>query len=240
MHRITARLVAVVAIALIPIGCTSTGMFRPGPTLAPFVLSIDDRSSWGTLQVMIGDAVVGHVACTETLAVTPGDPKVPTLPWTVRLVTASGQTIDQRTEDGFEGPRWVLVFDGHVQEGGTVAVGPAPPCALPSPSIAPLPVSGITSAAAIDTGTSLVAARSGTPVRVTTATIGRLATYTTVKGIDPQTFVWALTFTGSFPDPSVCVASPPASPCPSQASALILLDFRTGAELAFVVPGPNQ
>jgi len=237
MRRIVAGLAALAVIALIPIGCSTTGI-TVRQSLAPFVLSIDDRSSWGTLQVMIGDAVVGHVACTETLPITPGDPNVPMLPWTVRLVTASGQTIDQRIEDGLNGPRWLLVFDGQVDEGDTVALGPAPACVFPSPSIAPLPVGGITSAKAIDVGMSLVSRRSGTPVTVMTATIGRLGMYATVKGTDPQTFVWAVTYTGSFPDPSVCVASPPATPCPSQATALILLDYRTGAELALIVPGP--
>jgi hypothetical protein len=236
MRLNAAVLVALMAIALIPIGCSSTGM--RGPTFAPFVLSIDDRSSWGPLQVMIGDIVVGHVACTETLPIAPGDAKVPPLPWTVRLVTAGGQTVDQRVEDGFSGPRWLLVFDGLVEEGDTVALGPAPPCALPSQSIEPLPVGGLTSAAAIDAGRPLAVARSATPVTVSTATIGRLGTYVTVTGSDPQTYVWALTFTGSFPDPSVCVASPPASPCPNQATVLVVLDYRTGARLALLLPAP--
>ena len=237
MRRIVAGLTALVAIALIPIGCSSTGI-TVRSSLAPFVLSIDDRSAWGTLQVVIGDAVVGHVTCSETLPIAPGAANGPMLPWIVRLVTANGQTVDQRIEDGLNGPRWLLVFDGQVDEGDSVALGPVPACVSPSPSIAPLPVGGITSAKAIDDGRSLVSGRSGTPVTVMTATIGRLGTYATVKGTDPQTYVWAVTFAGSFPDPSVCVASPPASPCPSQATALILLDYRTGAELGLIVPAP--
>ena len=237
MRRIVAGLTALVAIALVPLGCSSTGA-PPRQSLAPFVLSIDDRSSWGTLQVMIGDAVVGHVGCSETLPLAPGDPKVPVLPWTVRLVTASGQTIDQRVEEGFDGPRYLLVFDGQVEEGGTVALGPAPACVFPSASIPALPVGGITSTAAIDAGRSIAAARSSGPVSVMTATLGQLVQYAAVKGTDPQTFVWALTFDGSFPDPSVCVASPPASPCPSQATVLVVLDYRTGAELALLLPAP--
>ena len=195
-------------------------------------------SSWGTLQVMIGEAVVGQVACTQTLAIAPGDPNVPALPWTVRLVTPGGQTVDQRIEDGLSGPRWLLVFDALVEEGDTMALGPAPPCAFPSPSVEPLPVDGITSSAAVDAGRPLVSARSAGPVTISRATLGRFGTYATNAGIDPQTFVWALTFAGSFPDPSVCVASPAATPCPTQATALILLDYKTGAELALIVPAP--
>jgi hypothetical protein len=209
-----------------------------GPSPAPFVLSVDDRSSWGTLQVAIGDSVVGHVGCDQTLTVAPGDPGVPPLPWTVRLVTAGGQTVDQRAEDGAAGPRNLLVFDALVEEGQGPALGPMPECAMPSPSIAPLPTAGLTSAAAIDAGARLLAGRAAGTVAVQTATIGRLATYAIRAGVDPQTFVWALTFSGAFADPSTCVASPPATPCPSQASALVVLDFRTGAELSLTVPAP--
>jgi len=222
-------------------GCSGPPGTTPvasGPTPAPFVLSVDDRSSWGTLQVAIGDSVVGHVGCDETLAVAQGDPGVPPLPWTVRLVTASGQTVDQRIEDGSAGPTWLLVWDALVEEGHQVALGPAPECAMPSPSIAPLPTAGLTSSAAIDAGARLLAGRAAGPVAVQTATIGRLATYAIRAGADPQTFVWALTFSGAFADPSTCVASPPATPCPSQASALVVLDFRTGAELSLTVPAP--
>src|SRR5690349_14482247 len=92
------HLVAAALLLLSPIaGCSGPPGTTPaasGPTPAPFVLSVDDRSSWGTLQVSIGDSVVGHVGCDETLAVAPGDPGVPPLPWTVRLVTAGGQTVD--------------------------------------------------------------------------------------------------------------------------------------------------
>jgi hypothetical protein len=211
-----------------------------GPTLAPYVLTVDDRGSWGTLQVAIGDSVVGHVGCDQTLAVAPGDPGVPPLPWTVRLVTASGQTVDQRTEDGAAGPTWLLVFDALVEEGHQVALGPVPECAMPSPSIAPLPTAGLTSAAAIDAATRLLANRAAGTVAVQTATIGRLAMYTSRAGVDPQTFVWALTFSGAFAHPSTCIASPPASPCPSQASALVVLDFTTGAELSVAVPAPQR
>jgi len=211
-----------------------------GPTPAPFVLSVDDRSSWGTLQVAIGDSVVGHVGCDETLTVAPGDPGVPPLPWTVRLVTASGQTVDQRIEDGSAGPTWLLVWDAMVGEGQGPASGPVPECAMPSLSIAPLPTAGLTSAAAIDAGARLLAHRAAGEVAIQTATIGRLATYATRAGVDPQAFVWALTYSGAFADPSTCVASPPATPCPSQASALVVLDYTTGAELSVAVPGPQR
>ena len=233
------------ALLLLPsiAGCSGPPGGTPvasGPTPAPFVLSVDDRSSWGTLQVAIGDSVVGHVGCDQTLTVAPGDPGVPPLPWTVRLVTAGGQTVDQRTEDGAAGPRYLLVFDALVEEGQEPALGPMPECAMPSPSIAPLPTAGLTSAAAIDAGARLLADRAAGTVAVQTATIGRLATYATVAGVDPQTFVWALTYSGAFADPSTCVASPPATPCPSQASALVVLDFATGAELSVAVPAPPR
>jgi hypothetical protein len=211
-----------------------------GPTPVPYVLTVDDRSSWGTLQVAIGDSVVGHVGCDQTLTVAPGDPGVPPLPWTVRLVTASGQTIDQRTEDGAAGPRYLLVWDALVEEGDQPALGPVPECAMPSPSIAPLPTAGLTSAAAIEAGARLLGDRAAGPVAVQTATVGRLATYTIRAGVDPQTFVWALTYSGAFADPSTCLASPPATPCPSQASALVLLDFTTGGELSVAVPAPQR
>ena len=211
-----------------------------GPTPAPFVLSVDDRSSWGTIQVAIGDSVVGHVGCDETLTVAPGDPGVPPLPWTVRLVTASGQTVDQRTEDGAGGPTWLLVWDALVGEGNQPALGPVPECGMPSPSIAPLPTAGLTIAAAIDSGARLLADRAAGPLAVQTAPIGRLATYTTSAGVDPKTFVWALTYSGAFADPSTCPASPPATACPSQASALVVLDFTTGGELSVAVPAPQR
>jgi hypothetical protein len=211
-----------------------------GPTPAPFVLSVDDRSSWGALQVAVGDSVVGRVGCDQTLTVAPGDPGVPPLPWTVRLVTSGGQTVDQRTEDGAAGPRWLLVWDARVDEGGGPALGPAPACAMPSPSIAPLPTAGLTSAAAIEAGAKLLAGRALGDVAVQTATIGRLGNYATVAGADPQAFVWALTYSGAFADPSTCVASPPSTPCPSQASALVVLDFATGAELSVAVPAPPR
>ncbi len=188
----------------------------------------------------IGDSVVGHVGCDETLTVAPGDPGVPPLPWTVRLVTAGGQTVDQRTEDGAAGPRWLLVFDALVEEGQGPALGPVPECGMPSPSIAPLPTAGLTSAAAIDAGARLLADRAAGTVAVETATIGRLATFATRAGVDPQTFVWALTFSGAFADPSTCVASPPSTLCPSQSSALVVLDFETGAELLVAVPAPPR
>ncbi len=211
-----------------------------GPTPAPFALSVDDRSSWGALEVSIGDTVVGHVGCTETLTVTPGDQGVPPLPWTVRLITFSGQVVDQRTEDGAGGPRYLLVWDALVEEGNQPALGPAPACAMPSASIAPLPTAGLTSAAANDAGTRLLAGRRAGAVTLQTATIGRLATYATVAGVDPETFVWALTYSGAFADPSACVASPPSTPCPSQASALVILDFDTGAELSVAIPAPQR
>ena len=224
-------------------GCSGPPGATPvasGPTLAPYVLTVDDRSSWGMLQVAIGQSVVGHVGCDETVTVAPGDPGVPPLPWTVRLVTASGQTVDQRTEDGAAGPTWLLVWDALVEEGHQVALGPMPECAMPSPSIGPLPTAGLTSAAAIDAGARLLADRAEVTVAIQAATIGRLATYTSSAGVDPQTFVWALTFSGAFADPSTCVASPPATPCPSQASALVILDFTTGAELSVTVPAPKR
>ena len=211
-----------------------------GPTPAPFALSVDDRSSWGTLQVAIGDTVVRHVGCDETVTVAPGDPGVPPLPWTVRLVTAGGQTVDQRAEDGAGGPSYLLVFDAQVEEGNQPALGPAPACAMPSPSVGPMPTAGLSSAAAIDAGARLLAGRAAGTVMVQTATIGRLATYATHAGVDPQAFVWALTYSGAFADPSTCVASPPATPCPSQASALVVLDFETGAELSVAVPAPQR
>jgi hypothetical protein len=220
-------------------GATPIGT-KPSTSVTPFALTVDDRSSWGTLQVAIGDSVVGHVGCSETVTITPGDPGVPPLPWTVRLVTASGQTVDQRTEDGGAGPTWLLVWDAQVQEGNQPALGPMPECAMPSPSIEPLPTAGLTSAAAIDAGARLLADRATGGVAVHTATIGRLANYATSAGVDPQTFVWALTFAGAFVDPSACSASPPVTPCPSQASALVVLDFATGAELSVVVPVPQR
>ena len=73
---------------------------------------------------------------------------------------------------------------------------------------------------------------------IQSATIGRLATYTTVAGVDPQIPVWAMSFSGSFADPSMCVPSPSATPCPSQANALVVLNFATGTELALLVPAP--
>lgn len=233
------------ALLLLPsiAGCSGPPGGTPvasGPTPAPFVLSVDDRSSWGTLQVVVGDSVVGHVGCDETLTVAPGDPGVPPLPWTVRLVTAGGQTVDQRAEDGAAGPRYLLVWDAQVDEGNQPALGPAPGCDMPSPSIAPLPTAGLTSSAAIDAGARLLAGRAAGAVAVQTATIGRLATYATRAGVDPQAFVWALTYSGAFADPSTCVASPPATPCPSQGSALIVLDFETGAELSVAVPAPGR
>jgi hypothetical protein len=209
-------------------GCSGPPWGTPvpsGPTPAPFVLSVDDRSSWGTLQVLM---------------VAPGDPGVPPLPWTVRLVAAGGQTVDQRTEDGAAGPRWLLVWDAQVDEGGGPALGPAPACAMPSPSIAPLPTAGLTSAAAIEAGAKLLAGRALGDVAVQTATIGRLGNYATVAGADPQAFVWALTYSGAFADPSTCVASPPSTPCPSQGSALVILNFETGAELSVAVPAPQR
>ncbi|MGH2512009.1 MAG: hypothetical protein ACRDGQ_04910 [Candidatus Limnocylindrales bacterium] len=211
-----------------------------GLSPAPYVLTVDDRSSWGSLQVAIGNSVVGHVDCEQTVMVAPGDPGVPPLPWTVRLVTASGLTVDQRTEDGAAGPRWLLVWDALVEEGNQPALGPVPECAMPSASIAPLPTAGLMSAAAIDAGARLLADRATGTVTVQTATIGRLATYATRAGVDPQTFVWALTFSGAFADRSTCLASPPATPCPSQASALVVLDFATGAELSVAVPAPQR
>ncbi len=174
------------------------------------------------------------------MTVAPGDPGVPPLPWTVRLVTAGGQTVDQRTEDGAGGPSYLLVFDALVEEGRGPALGPMPACAMPSPSIEPLPTAGLTSAAAVDAGARLLAGRAPGGVAVQTATIGRLATYATVAGVDPQTFVWALTYSGAFADPSSCVASPPSTPCPSQASALVVLDFATGTELSVAVPAPQR
>jgi hypothetical protein len=217
---------------------TTPVAYRPSP--APYALTVDDRSSWGTLQIAIGDSVVGHVSCDETVTVAPGDPGVPPLPWTVRLVTAGGQTVDQRTEDGAAGPRYVLVWDALVDEGDQPALGPVPACAMPSASIAPLPTAGLTSAAAIDAGARLLAGRAVGDVTVQTATIGRLATYASPPGVDPQTYVWALTYFGAFADPSSCVASPSATPCPSQASALVVLDFKTGAELSVAVPAPQR
>jgi hypothetical protein len=224
-------------------GCSGPPGTTPvasGPTPAPFALTVDDRSSWGMLQLMIGDSVVGHVGCSESATISPEDPGVPPLPWTVRLVTATGQTIDQRTEDGVAGPKWLLVWDADVGEGDQPALGPMPPCAMPSPSIEPLPTDGLTSAAAVDAGARLLADRAVGDVTVQTATIGRLASYATRAGVDPQTFVWALTFSGAFADPSACAASPPATPCPSQASALVVLDFATGAELSVVDPAPPR
>ncbi len=239
------HLVATVALLLLSSIASCSGPpggtpVASGPTPAPYVLTVDDRSSWGTLQVAIGDSVVGHVDCDQTVTVAPGDPGIPPLPWTVRLVTASGQTVDQRTEDGAAGPAWLLVWDALVEEGHQPALGPVPECAMPSPSIAPLPTAGLTSVAAIEAGARLLADRAAGAVAVETATIGRLATYTTRAGVDPQTFVWALTFSGAFADPSTCLASPPATPCPSQASALVVLDFTTGAELSVVVPAPQR
>jgi len=235
---------AAVALLLCSVaGCSGPPGGTPaasGPTPALFALTVDDRSSWGPLQVAIGDFVVGHVGCDQTLTLAPGDPGVPPLPWTVRLVTATGQTVDQRTEDGAGGPSYLLVFDALVEEGQGPALGPAPACAMPSPSIAPLPTAGLTSAAAVDAGARLLAGRATGDVAVQTATIGRLATYATVAGVDPQTFVWAVAFTGAFADPSACVASPGATPCPSQASALVVLDFATGAELTVVIPAPPR
>ena len=143
----TLALVAVVAVAvvigprLVPApsvgpGATPTGT-GPSISVAPFALTVDDRSSWGTLQIMIGDSVVGHVGCSESVAITPGDPGVPPLPWTVRLVTSSGHVVDQRTEAGAAGSRWLLVWDATVEEGDQPALGPMPECAMPSPSIEP-------------------------------------------------------------------------------------------------------
>ena len=211
-----------------------------GPSPAPYALTVDDRSSWGTLQVAVGDSVVGHVDCDQTVTVAPGDPGVPPLPWTVRLVTAGGQTVDQRTEDGAGGPTWLLVWDAQVEEGRGPALGPAPECAMPSPSIAPMPTAGLTSGAAIAAGARLLADRAAGPAAIQTATIGRLATYASPPGVDPQAFVWALTYSGAFADPSACLASPQATPCPGQASALVVIDFATGAELAVAVPAPQR
>jgi hypothetical protein len=143
-------------------GCSGPPGTTPvasGPPSAPFALTVDDRSSWGRLRIMIGDSVVGHVDCSEGATISPEDPGVPPLPWTVRLVTASGQTIDQRTEDGVAGPKWLLVWDAEVGEGDQPALGPMPPCAMPSPSIEPLPTDGLTSAAAVDAGARLLADR---------------------------------------------------------------------------------
>ncbi len=245
MNRLglVARAAAVSLLLASLAGCSGppgTTPIASGPTPGPYALTVDDRSSWGTLEVTIGDSVVGHVDCSETVTVAPDGPGVPPLPWTVRLVTAGGQTVDQRTEDGADGPRWLLVWDADVQEGDQPALGPMPPCAMPSASIEPLPTAGLTSAAAIDAGAKLLADRGAAEVAVQTATIGRLATYATADGVDPQTFVWALTFSGAFADPSTCTASPPATPCPSQASALVVLDFATGTELAVIVPAPQH
>lgn len=241
-RHLTTAVSALVLLSFTLGGCgVSTGTpVAQGPTLAPYALTIDDRSSWGTLQILIGDTVVGSVGCARSVAVMPGDPGVPPLPWTVRLVTTSGQTVDQRMEDGLAGPRWLLVFDAQVEEGSSPALGPMPPCAFPSPSVEPLPTGGLTSAAAIDLGSRLVASRSAGPIAIQSATIGRLATYTTVAGVDPQTPVWALIFSGSFADPSTCLASPPATPCPSQPNALVVLNLATGTELALIVPAPGR
>lgn len=211
-----------------------------GPSPAPFTLTVDDRSSWGPLRILIGDSVVGHADCSGQPKVAPGDPGVPPLPWTVRLVTAGDQTIDQRVEDGAAGPRYLLVWDAEVDEGDAPALGPAPACAMPSPSIAPLPTAGLTSAAAIDAGAKLLAGRATGALAVQIATIGRLATYASPPGVDPQTFVWALTFSGAFADPLSCVASASATPCPGQATALVVLDFKTGRELSVAVPAPQR
>jgi hypothetical protein len=240
------QLIAGAAALLLPlslVACSGPPGGTPvasGPTPAPYALTVDDRSSWGTLQVVVGDSVVGHVDCDQTVAIAPGDPGVPPLPWTVRLVTAGGQTIDQRTEDGAGGPTWLLVWDALVDEGRGPALGPMPECAMPSPSIAPLPTGGLTSEAAIAAGARVLAGRAEGPATIQTATIGRLATYATVAGADPQTFVWALTYSGAFSDPSACVASPPATPCPSQSSALVVLDYATGSEIAVAVPAPHR
>jgi hypothetical protein len=222
-------------------GCgTSTGTpTASGPTLAPYALTIDDRSSWGPLQILIGDTVVGQVGCSGATTVTPGDPGVPPLPWTVRLVNANGQTVDQRVEDGLAGPIWVLVFDAQVEEGSSRALGPIPQCVFPSPTIESLPTKGLTSAAAIDLASQRLAPRSATPIAIQSATIGRLATYAGVAGVDPQTPVWALIFSGAFADPSTCRASPAATPCPSQPDALLVLNYTTGTELGFIVPPPR-
>ena len=88
--------------------------------------------------------------------------------------------------------------------------------------------------------TCFLAGRALGDVAVQTATIGRLGNYATVAGVDPEAFVWALTYSGAFADPSTCVASPPATPCPGQASALVVLDFATGAELSVAVPAPQR
>lgn len=207
-----------------------------GATVRPYALTVDDRSSWGTLAVAIGDAVVAHVSCDESVTITLGDPNVPPLPWTVRLTTSAGQTVDQRVETGLAGPMWLLVFDTQVEEGTSPALGPAPPCAFPSPSIEPLPTAGITDVAAVDLGSRILAPRSAGPIAIETATIARLAVYTAVDGVDPHTPVWAVTFSGAFADPSGCVAPPQATPCPRQPDALVLLDFATGATLAVIVP----
>ena len=188
----------------------------------------------------MGDTVVGLVGCDESLTIAPGAPGVPPLPWSVRLVTASGQTVDQRMEDGLAGPRWLLVFDTQIGEGSSPALGPMPPCAFPSPSIQPLPTGGLSSTTAIDLGSRLLAARSTAPIAIQSATIGRLATYASVAGVDPQTPVWALIFSGSFADLSMCLATPPATPCPSRPDALIVLDLTTGTELALMVPPPGN
>ena len=154
MRSADSRVLAVALLLVALGGCsTSTGAsVAQRPTLAPYMLTVDDRSSWGTLRIMIGDTLVGSVGCDETVTVTPGAPGVPSLPWTIRLVTASGQTVDQRLEDGLAGPRWLLVFDAQIEEGGSPALGPMPPCAFPSPRLEPLPTQGLTSTEAIDLG----------------------------------------------------------------------------------------
>ncbi len=240
-RHLTAAAGALVLLSFALGGCgTSTGTpIAQGPTLAPYALTVDDRSSWGTLRIFVGDTVVGSVGCDQSLTVSPGAPGVPPLPWSVRLVAMSGQTVDQRIEDGLGGPMWLLVFDTQVEEGSSPASGPMPPCAFPSQSVEPLPTGGLTSAQAIDLGGRLVAPRSAGPIAIQSATIGRLATYASVAGVDPQTPVWAMIFSGSFADPSMCLAAPPATPCPSQPSALVVLDLATGAELALLVPPPR-
>lgn len=84
------------------------------------------------VDIQLDQGTIGSVSCGETVVISPGDPGIPGLPWTVRFLTPEGMLLGTVLESEQDFKPFVTIREGEVFAGDMPGVGPAPigtPCA---------------------------------------------------------------------------------------------------------------
>ena len=125
-----------------------------GPAGQP-ALTVENRDG-PAVTVMLGSMQVAGLACGNVAVLRPGDPNVPPLPWSLRIVGADGGLLRATEVDAARLPYWIVIRVDGVAEGDAPVSGPAArPCASAAESFG---------AAAATGGPTPTPSRSSAPV----------------------------------------------------------------------------